>query len=900
MKTIWGYLTLSVMVFTLGRNLSGQIHINPRNHMNPAKNNDPYLFGKTGSSIRVPDQSAPQLNTAYASGYDEFMVNELAGPARCTQRDASMDMNSGGRAVIVWEDTRDGLRKIYGQIFDQANRAGPNFVVTDEGSRFGGPNPCVAIDSTGDFVVAWTDGRSGATHVYCRRFLSDGTPLGSSFQVDDSNEWKCFPFVDMDASGNFVVVWRDMRHGWDDDAVYGQRFTASGEKAGDNFRISSSTNNIDACVTLQDDGSFIVVWSGYAGGHADIYAQNFDAGGDPSNEQYIVNTDAGNLRVSRPGVEADSNGNYVVTWKNISSMMFRRYLPDGTPAGDPVLAGEGYQGPVLAMHDNGIFLVAWESERKVMVQHFTSSGTPLGSSFQINEDTENWIWFGPRAAGMDGAWDAWVVWYSGPGSAWDIYAQRFDGDGNLDGQNIMVNDDSEWNSTQDYSRIAADERGNFYITWMDNRDGLGDIYLQRMTRSGLFLGGNIKVNDESEQDYKHWDEAIASDSNGRLLIVWEDRRTWNAGVGAQWYDSEGRPAGPNFLLCEDADWVEEPNAAMNDSGFAVAAWVANISGGPGNSVIDVVAQRFDEQGNALGDYFIVTDTDVASLWSLLGIAIDDTGNFVITWSDSRNGCSDVYMQRYRRDGTAIGSNTRINDNSDGTHQWIGEILMNDDGSYIIGWDDYRSGSAEFWGQRFTAGGEKIGSNFKLQDAPDCRMAGDGNGRNLLIWCTGGVAYAQKFDTGWQPINEPFMVSQSTGGYQLWTDAVIKGDKIYTTWTDTRPPGTGYNIWSRVLDWEDAAKVDNDTEIPGECVLLDNFPNPFNSSTTIQYTLDRSSHVRLHVYSIQGKRVASLLNAYRDAGSYRTVWHADEVSSGLYILRLIAGDHVVSKKVMLVR
>ena len=85
-------------------------------------------------------------------------------------------------------------------------------------------------------------------------------------------------------------------------------------------------------------------------------------------------------------------------------------------------------------------------------------------------------------------------------------------------------------------------------------------------------------------------------------------------------------------------------------------------------------------------------------------------------------------------------------------------------------------------------------------------------------------------------------------------------------------------------------------------LTQNYPNPFNPATTIDYTLAESSEVQLTIYSVLGQQVKMLLSAYQDAGSYSVMWDGRdaqdrEVTSGVYLYRLVAGEHLVVRKMV---
>jgi hypothetical protein len=89
-------------------------------------------------------------------------------------------------------------------------------------------------------------------------------------------------------------------------------------------------------------------------------------------------------------------------------------------------------------------------------------------------------------------------------------------------------------------------------------------------------------------------------------------------------------------------------------------------------------------------------------------------------------------------------------------------------------------------------------------------------------------------------------------------------------------------------------------MPAEFALYQNYPNPFNPSTTIEYALPFASHVVLDVYDLLGRKVASLVNERMPAGTHSVRLDASGLGSGMYIYRLMAGDHAVSKRMTVVK
>ncbi len=90
------------------------------------------------------------------------------------------------------------------------------------------------------------------------------------------------------------------------------------------------------------------------------------------------------------------------------------------------------------------------------------------------------------------------------------------------------------------------------------------------------------------------------------------------------------------------------------------------------------------------------------------------------------------------------------------------------------------------------------------------------------------------------------------------------------------------------------------EFPGKFGLSQNFPNPFNPSTTIRYTLAHRSHVHLAVLNLLGARVAELVDGEVGAGCHEVIFSGTKLASGVYLYRLTAGDFVQSRRMIVLK
>ncbi len=88
--------------------------------------------------------------------------------------------------------------------------------------------------------------------------------------------------------------------------------------------------------------------------------------------------------------------------------------------------------------------------------------------------------------------------------------------------------------------------------------------------------------------------------------------------------------------------------------------------------------------------------------------------------------------------------------------------------------------------------------------------------------------------------------------------------------------------------------------PNEFKLSQNYPNPFNPSTNISFNLPATGEVSLKVYNLLGQEVATLVEGRLSSGSHTVNFNASQLASGMYIYRLQAGNHLQTKKMMLIK
>ena len=97
------------------------------------------------------------------------------------------------------------------------------------------------------------------------------------------------------------------------------------------------------------------------------------------------------------------------------------------------------------------------------------------------------------------------------------------------------------------------------------------------------------------------------------------------------------------------------------------------------------------------------------------------------------------------------------------------------------------------------------------------------------------------------------------------------------------------------------KFESHTEnIPQDFSLHQNFPNPFNPSTVIKYDLPKEGFVKIKIYDLTGREIRSLVNEFKQAGSYSTVFNGANLSSGVYFYKLETENFRQIKRMVLLK
>ena len=160
-------------------------------------------------------------------------------------------------------------------------------------------------------------------------------------------------------------------------------------------------------------------------------------------------------------------------------------------------------------------------------------------------------------------------------------------------------------------------------------------------------------------------------------------------------------------------------------------------------------------------------------------------------------------------------------------------------------------------------------------------------------------------TDWWAIRSDANIYRSTNGASSWTTAYTAAGAVFQD-IDFKVVGGCPKGWAAgnagvIVKMDAPTGISNvNNEVPSSFDLKQNFPNPFNPTTNINFSLPKSGFVTLKVYDMIGKEVATLVNEVKTAGNYIVGFNAANLPSGAYFYRLESNSFVDTKKMMLIK
>lgn len=510
------------------------------------------------------------------------------------------------------------------------------------------------------------------------------------------------------------------------------------------------------------------------------------------------------------------------------------------------------------------------------------------------------------------------------------------------------------NAIDNAKSIVTDAQGNIYVTgesfssssnsdfatikynsagiqqWLSRYNGPGN-YIDNATSIAVDASGNVYVSGYSTGSGSGYDfTTIKYDPTG--VELWVQRYNGSANFGDQVNSIAVDALGNVYITGPSIDNGESSNfTTIKYSSSGSQMWVQSYNG-PGNNTDISFDIALDNSGNVF-----VTGSSTGSGSFLDYAVIKYNSSGIQQWVQRYNGTGNYVDQAYSVDvdsqgnvcitGTSretVSGNdcTTIKYNSSGTQQWIqkynGPGNLNDQANslifdvsgnvYITGscidiennmnfvTVKYNSSGVQQWAQSY------VGSGNGIDIAYDITVDPYGN-----AYVTGNITVSgSSFDYA--------TVKYNSTGVQQWVQiyngpgngndiprsiAVDTAGNVYVT-GQSIGNGTNYDFCTIKYSQSLSSLSHFSSELPEKISLLQNYPNPFNPITNIEFSITKSSFVKLAVFDITGRELETLVNQNLNAGSYKADWDASKYSSSIYFYRYEAGEYTETKKMILVK
>jgi hypothetical protein len=829
--------------------------------------------------------------------------------------------------IIVWQD--DGIQE---DMNIRAQRLTPQGdllwgggegiqVCNQEGGRQELPKIC--SDGEGGAFVSWQDNRNmeeSNRDIYVQRIDNEGNLLWSEsdegIPLCTASEEQNLPRIIESEPGSAIVVWQDMRQDQDTYDIYGMRIGGEDEMV----RLWEGEQGIPISVAEGNQQGFRIN-SGFEGGAFIVWEDN-RFGGFPE-------VDIWAQQISVDGeIQWDENGIVVC---------------GAAEEGDDGLFTQG--SPVIFATADQSCVIVWGDQRSGSRSIFSQKLNPEGES----QWEENGV---QLFEGMDystsyhqihsiGHGEFVITWLDGRHQRNTIpYIQYCTSDverimnTEFSTNGIPVIEPNENSAREAFSFVSEDN--STILVWEDSRRGQQSIYAQRISQQGERLWGEAGILCVESENRGEKLPYACTDGNGGFIVAWrEDTNNTFTNIHSQRLDENGRRLWGNDGVLLTGNDVDERVAQVipDGEGGAVIVWEANVPG----TEIDLRTQRIDANGRKLWEEdleyygkYICFERRGQYLKKLL----HHPQGYVVGWTDGRDfedgSQYDIYGQFILHDGSDLWEEDGFLISGSENDEREADVAIDNEGFIWIIWEDARYEEDVFGRDIYM---QKLDHQpddrnrpreFYEQDGiPVCHIRGDQRNPTLThdgqngVWIAwedyrNGV-WSDVYATHLNPGGEPYDPWEGHGSiisnaYHKQVNPQLtllneNGDGgVIVLWEDKRCTGHNelVNLYCQLLDDDLVSVQERVITSPSKFILYPAYPNPFNSTTTIEYSLPYASQVSLNLYSLSGQRIEMLVSGRMQAGVHRTMLDAGDMASGLYFVKLEGVGQSVTQKIMLIK
>jgi hypothetical protein len=859
------------------------------------------------------------------------------------QADPAIASDLSGLVSLVWRDYRNGLypfdADIYFQRFDSAVvPSGTNLLLTTELPDSLKEAPDIALSPWGGGVVVWADYREANWDIYGQIFAADGSLIGGNFKVNDDvgTAQQHAPRVTYSSEGWLLVTWYDNRLGSDD--IFARRFDSLGGALGANVLVNSDGSGKRQAfpdVAADGAGHFTVVWVDWRNGNypanPDIYARRFDTTMVPLTQDKRINTD-NSLRAQRePTIAADRMGNVAVIWSDSVNVSF------------------DIMGQMIDVDGE--------------VREFNFQANSFSDSAQLKPDValDGRYRYVTWADKRNGNYDIYasIAQYNDPTMvvAPVQFTFTMEQGGSLPAAQALVVE------SYGYNPVSFDVASS--VAWLSTTPGSGqtpETLQVSIVDAGLSYGshfGSLTLLDSDNLDSSVI-ISVRVDVTAPIIDVTPDSIMITGLAG---YD-DARGAGLTvtndgsgsfaWTALSPAAWVLlGAGSGVDGDTVSVFANAATLTVGSYPTVVVFSAPAAENEADTVVLIFDVVDTlpylavipesifvrtDNPALLDT-SIIVTNPGTGSLAWTAAGTGSwlnltgtsggdgdsvrlaldTAVMVPGIYRGTITITDSSTINKSVD-VPVVVDYFAVSADslifGSALV--QQNQSGSV-FIDCIFVEGVHELvlpiryDTSLVAVDSVACLLplpataeaAYETDGDGILLITVSNGNPDSIIAAGSHTLAEIYFTATATVGSMPLDTALVD------TLSAVLIRGDGYRVTPGIVagmitvDYQTAVGESDPDGLPEEFALGQNFPNPFNLTTTIEFAVPEATQVKLELFNILGQRVVSLVDAEFSAGRYTIFWDGRtergvEAATGIYFYRLRAGSANLVRKMLLLK
>jgi hypothetical protein len=457
---------------------------------------------------------------------------------------------------------------------------------------------------------------------------------------------------------------------------------------------------------------------------------------------------------------------------------------------------------------------------------------------------------------------------------------------------LLLSNAGQWPS------IAIDKNSNIHVAWSVISDG---IYYALFDLNWSELKEPYKI---SNLGYS-LNPAIAV--NHLAVAGWLEMDAHSGYVIGQTVSLEGQPVSDKIVFDSNyAGGISSPGISFVTDSTLVFVW-SNDDGICGQLTTDSLQFLGGKKVLALE-----TRNHENFHWARISCNLENT-NMMVVWRSELLSDRQIMGRVFTKYFVPVDSSFVISELEDVTECWIPEVVTKSNGDFaVIFQAEINDSIWNVYYRLYNQLGHPLSECRKINESiythwPYLKIAIDNNDRMIVVWddyfpevSSKSIIVGQRIASDNSLISNNFQISHlPEGASHYWQSVAIREGYFYTAWNAFQD--THHTLWANVIDFENpTTSVNNMPLITEQCFILDNYPNPFNISTTIKFQIPETQYVSLKIYNMLGQEVVTLVNETLPPDEYEITWNAKDLPSSIYLVKLKAGDIVETRKAVLQR